>query len=338
MGCVRKRGKSWNAQVRISGWRTFTKTFPRKSDAVLWSKSLEKKLRSSSLPETNIKNLKLKDLLKRYAAEISPAHKGAESEIYRLNAISRCWLGSIKVVNLTKHHFIQFRDDRLNVVSTGTAKTDLMLIKRVLKVSVTKWGYGIPNNPINDIELPQSSKPRTRRLIDDEFATLMKNASSQKNKYIAPIIEFAVETGMRRSEILGLKWQNIDLETGIISIYDTKNGEDRRIPIMKNTVRVIESISKQTEYLFPITANNVRLAWVRAKKMSNIQNLRFHDLRHEAISRYFEMGLSVAEVALISGHKDIRQLFRYTHLKPENIISKHSVFVGNTKESPISAL
>jgi len=81
--------------------------------------------------------------------------------------------------------------------------------------------------------------------------------------------------------------------------------------------------------LFPITANNLRLAWVRVKNKSNIRDLRFHDLRHEAISRFFEMGLSIPEVALISGHKDIRQLFRYTHLKPEDVIRKHSQFNKN---------
>ena len=89
MSSVRKRGKSWNAQVRISGWRSFTKTFSKKSDAVRWSKDLENKLLSSSLPETNIKNLKLKDLLQRYAKEISPTHKGGESEIYRMPEVLR---------------------------------------------------------------------------------------------------------------------------------------------------------------------------------------------------------------------------------------------------------
>ena len=329
MSCVRKRGKSWNAQVRISGWRSFTKTFSKKSDAVRWSKDLENKLLSSSLPETNIKNLKLKDLLQRYAKEISPTHKGGESEIYRLNAISRSWLGDAEVINLTKYHFIQFREDRLKNVSSGTAKIELMLIKRVFKVSQKKWGYGIPNNSIEDIELPKSSKPRTRRLLEDEFPILIKNAATQRNKYIADIIEFAVETGMRRSEILSLKWDNVDLEKGIASLYNTKNGEDRHIPITKRAVRLLRGKTRTSDYLFPITANNLRLAWVRVKNKSNIRDLRFHDLRHEAISRFFEMGLSIPEVALISGHKDIRQLFRYTHLKPEDVIRKHSQFNKN---------
>ena len=100
-----------------------------------WSKVLENRLLSSPLPETNIKYFKLKDLLQRYATEISPAHKGGESEIYRLSAISRCWLGDVEVIDLTKYHFIQFREDRLKKVSSGTAKIELMLIKRVLKVS-----------------------------------------------------------------------------------------------------------------------------------------------------------------------------------------------------------
>jgi integrase len=73
---------------------------------------------------------------------------------------------------------------------------------------------------------------------------------------------------------------------------------------------------------FPLTANALRLAWDRLKRKGNINGLHFHDLRHEAISRFFEKGLSIPEVALISGHKDVRQLFRYTHLKAEDVVKK----------------
>ena len=324
MGCVRKRGNSWNAQVRISGWRSFTKTFQTKLDAKQWTVNLEKELKSKPLPEKNIKNLKLKDLFNKYKFEILPKLKSHKIVTYKLNFLSRLWLGEIIVVNLTKGHLEQFCKDRKLVVKDGTIKSELMLIKRIVKIATNKWDYGIPFNAFYGIELPSPHKPRNRRATQEELSILIAHANKQRNKYISTIIQFAVETGMRRSEILKLKWIDVNLETRIASLYDTKNGDDRHIPLTKTAVQLLSNLTQLSDFVFPISANCLRLAWERCRKKSNIKGLRFHDLRHEAVSRYFEMGLSVPEVALISGHKDVRQLFRYTHLKPESLIAKYS--------------
>jgi len=98
----------------------------------------------------------------------------------------------------------------------------------------------------------------------------------------------------------------------------TKNGRQRIIPLTKRALYILEN----TELPFPMSANAVRLAWERLKKKGNIKDVHFHDMRHEAISRFFEKGLSIPEVALISGHKDVRMLFRYTHLKADDILKK----------------
>ena len=324
MGCVRKRGNSWNAQVRISGWRSFTKTFQTKLDAKQWIVNLEKELKSKPLPEKNIKNLKLKDLFNKYKFEILPKLKSHKIVTYKLNFLSRLWLGEIIVVNLTKGHLEQFCKDRKLVVKDGTIKSELMLIKRIVKIANDKWNYGIPFNAFYGIELPSPHKPRNRRATQEELSILIAHANKQRNTYISTIIQFAVETGMRRSEILKLKWIDVNLETRIASLYDTKNGDDRHIPLTKTAVQLLSNLTQLSDFVFPISANCLRLAWERCRKKSNIKGLRFHDLRHEAVSRYFEMGLSVPEVALISGHKDVRQLFRYTHLKPESLIAKYS--------------
>ena len=131
---------------------------------------------------------------------------------------------------------------------------------------------------------------------------------------------------MRRSEILNLRWVDVDLDSGFAFLFDTKNGEDRRVPLTKAARDVLSGLPRQDERVFPISANCVRLAWERTRNKAEISDLRFHDLRHEAVSRFFEMGMSVPEVALISGHKDVRQLFRYTHLNPENIFKKYEAF------------
>ena len=130
------------------------------------------------------------------------------------------------------------------------------------------------------------------------------------------IIEFAIETGMRRGEILNIKVKDIKGQT--LLIPQTKNGHPRTIPLTKRALYILKNI----ELPFHMSPNAVRLAWERLKKKGNIKDLHFHDLRHEAISRFFEKGLSIPEVALISGHKDVRMLFRYTHLKAEDITRK----------------
>jgi integrase len=327
MGCVRKRGKSWNAQVRIAGWRSFTKSFKSKSDAKLWIDELERKLHSAPIPDIPIdRKIALGELLIKYADEVSPSHKGCVAETCRLKSIARRWIGELDIRYLTKQHFIQYRDDRITVVTGSSVGSELALMKRVLDTAVKKWGYGIPYNPIRDIEFPKGSTARTRRLVGDEKERLLIAASSQRNIYITSIIEFAIETGMRRSEILKLRWCDVDLENGFASLYDTKNGEDRRVPLTRRCIEVLKTVPQTHEQVFPISATCLRLAWNRARKKAGITDLRFHDLRHEAVSRFFEMGLSVPEVALISGHKDVRQLFRYTHLNPENVFKKYEAF------------
>ena len=181
MGCVRKRGKSWNAQVRISGWRSFTKTFKTKLDATEWVFNFEKELRSKPIPEKDIKSLKLKDLFNKYKVEILTKLKSYKIVCYKLDVLSRSWLGDIKVINLTKRHLEQFSADRKLIVKDGTVKSELMLIKRVFKVAIDNWNYGIPFNAFNGLDITTPHKPRTRRLIFNELSVLVYNAEKQRN-------------------------------------------------------------------------------------------------------------------------------------------------------------
>ena len=327
MSNVRKRGNSWTAQVRIAGWRSFTKTFKKKTDAIAWSAHLENKLRNAPVPafvaDTKVT---LGDLVIRYAEEIAPSHKSSLPETYRLRAISRSWIGELDIRYLNKQQFVQYQKDRLEKVSVASVHAELSLIRRVLDTAIKHWGYDIVENVIKTMKYSKGSVSRTRRLEANEKNRILASAKSQRNNYICSVIEFAIETGMRRSEILKLKWHDINLETGFASLYDTKNGEDRKVPLTKRCIEVLNQLTRNHEYVFPISATCLNQAWRRAVKKAEIKDLRFHDLRHEAVSRFFEMGMSVPEVALISGHKDLTQLFRYTHLNPENVFKKYDAF------------
>ena len=330
MGNIRKRGNSWTAQVRIAGWRSFTKTFKKKTDAIAWSVHLENKLRNAPVP-TIIADSKvtLSDLVIRYAEEIAPSHKSSVPETYRLRAIARSWIGELDIRYLNKQQFSQYQKDRLERVSVASVHAELSLIKRVLDTAIKQWGYGIAENVIKTMKYSKGSVSRTRRLEADEKEQILNAAKAQRNDYICSVIEFAIETGMRRSEILKLKWCDINFHTGFASLFDTKNGEDRKVPLTKRCIEVLNQLPRSHEHVFPISATCLHQAWQRALKRADIKDLRFHDLRHEAVSRFFEMGMNIAEVALISGHKDVTQLFRYTHLNPENVFKKYEAFRSN---------
>ena len=127
---------------------------------------------------------------------------------------------------------------------------------------------------------------------------------------------------MRHSEILSLLWENVDLDTRIVLLPDTKNGSKREVPLTKKAARILSILPKHEDRTFPTTDYTIRHGWDRLVKRAGIEGLRFHDLRHEAVSRFFEMGLSVPEVAAISGHKDYRMLASYTHVSAKILAQK----------------
>jgi integrase len=136
---------------------------------------------------------------------------------------------------------------------------------------------------------------------------------------------------MRRGELLTIRWCDFDADTKLVYLPLTKNGESRTVPLSPEALGVLlrQMRIEHEERIFPVSANAIRLAWERLKRRANIEDLRFHDLRHEAISRFFEQGLTIPEVSLISGHKDARMLFRYTHLKPEKLAEKLQRLAGS---------
>ena len=172
--------------------------------------------------------------------------------------------------------------------------------------------------------MPPSSPPRNRRLEDGEFEQLEEAAKQTKKPHIWPFITFAVETGMRRGETLGLRWEPVDLDRRIAYLPLTKNGSSREVPLSTKAAQVLtrQRQCSDTPSPFPITANGFRLAWDRLRSRAGLSDLRFHDLRHEAISRFFELGLNIPEVAVISGHKDPRMLFRYRHLRASDLVDR----------------
>ena len=189
---------------------------------------------------------------------------------------------------------------------------------------MNEWGLMLSANPVDRVKMPPSSPARNRRLEEGEFERLEEASKQTKNPHIWPIIVFAIETGMRRGEILGLRWEHVDLDRRIAFLPLTKNGSSREVPLSTKAAQVLarQRQRNDTPSPFPVTPNGFRLAWDRLGSRAGLSDLRFHDLRHEAISRFFELGLNIPEVAVISGHKDPRMLFRYTHLRAVDLVNR----------------
>lgn len=181
----------------------------------------------------------------------------------------------------------------------------------------------LPENPCKLVRRPSPPRGRSRRLQGDEEQRLLRAADSGRSHYLAPLLVLALETGMRRGELLSLRWADVDLSRRVAHLKLTKNGDSRDVPLSTRAVGALQELRRDgTERVLNASPNAVRLAWEHLVARAGIEDLRFHDLRHEAVSRLFEKGLNVIEVSTISGHKELRMLQRYTHLRAEDLVSR----------------
>jgi integrase len=180
----------------------------------------------------------------------------------------------------------------------------------------------LPSNPVRQVRLPRPNNPRERRATGGELARLLAACETTGPRWLPAVIQLAVETGMRRSELLAVRWHDVDLEGRTVLLRDTKNGHPRMVPLSPRALEIIRGTPRVGETVFVVSANAVRLAWERLRRRAAVYGLRFHDLRHEAVSRFLEKGLNMPEVAAISGHRDPRMLMRYTHPKAAAIAVK----------------
>jgi len=319
----RKRNGKWQAIVRHKTIGTTSQSFHTKQAAIKWVISVEEQLEAGTFGTLRPTHITLGELLERYSCEVTPTKRGATTELRRLQRLIRDPVSTVRISQLTSQAIAAFRDRRL-LDGQRTSHYDLILIRHCLKIAMNEWGLMLSSNPVDRVKMPPPSPARKRRLEDGEFERLEEAAKQTKNPHIWPIIVFAIETGMRRGEILGLQWEHVDLDRRIACLPLTKNGSSREVPLSTKAAQVLAAQRQRndTPSPFPVTPNGFRLAWERLRSRAGLSDLCFHDLRHEAISRFFELGLNIPEVTVISGHKDPRMLFRYTHLRAENLIPK----------------
>ena len=336
MATIRKRGLRWQAQIRRHGHPPLAKTFLTKDDALRWSRSQERRIdlgEMITLSQTSHDLKTLSDLIARYQKEVSVL-KRSKSDEFHFRQVNRHPVAKLTVASLTATAIAGFRDHRLKSVSGSTVRKELTLLGHVLTIAKNEWGVQPPSDPVGAVRKPKSASGRDRRVTPEQIASILGSLQQTKNPIVKRVFLFALATGMRRGEVLSLTWDHVDLEKRTAFLTTTKNGEARQVPLSPAALALLAetqgaaqrapegTVDPSCGPVFPITANAFRLSWERVKRRAGVEGLRFHDLRHEAISRFFEMGLSLPEVSLISGHKDPRMLLRYTHLKAESVAKR----------------
>jgi len=324
MATIRKLSigsKSWQAIVRLKGNRPQSKTFSSKRDATRWANQLETEMAQGVFTDVSqAESLTLASMLERYRLEIVPQKRGQRQFLTQIRTmLSSKSLKGLSLLNVTPTEIGRHRDARLKSgTSPSTVRKDLSFLHRLFEVVRKDWHINLPKgNPVALVSRPRDLKPtaRTRRLEDGELEQLLKALSNTSLVY--NFVLFAIETAMRRGEITNIKPDDINYETRTLHIPKTKTGIPRTIPLSSKAISILKVVGQ-----FDIQPSSVSQAFLRACNRAGIENLRLHDLRHEATSRLFEKDLTPMQVASITGHQDLKMLQRYTHLRAEDLAKK----------------
>ena len=312
MASIRKRGHRREVRVRHKNKPTKCKTFTSKADALSWANKTEYLIETEAHTITS-PTLSLSGAAARYIDEHMCRHKGAESAGYRLRNIITALGADKSLSGLSSTDIASYRNQRLQEVSSGSVRRELIILSGLFQAAIHEWGYTNIINPVRGVKMPADSPRRTRRLSQCEKDLLLTHAKLKGPRYLFMAIYLALKTGMRQSEIIRLRRSDIDFERCLIELRDTKNGEPRLVPLTQSAMRELRSFYHSDDVVFPVTRSGLQNAFRKTLRRLDIVNLRFHDLRHEAISGFFEQGLSMPEVQLLSGHKTVEQLMRYSH-------------------------
>lgn len=361
MASIRKRGEyQWEVQIRKKGFPEQRKTFNTKPEAEAWAAVIESKMvRGVFLSRAEAERTTLVQIIDRYINEVTPTHRGENSEALRLKTMRCHPLASRFLASLTSTDFAKYRDERLKgtpekkPVKPATVHRELGLFQQVIDQARREWEISLPENPLRLVNRPKFQNARNRRLEASEEKYLLaalesggrgedgKFMEGTRNPWVAPVVKLAIETAMRQGEILSLAWDNINLDVATAHLPMTKNGIARTVPLSIKAVAILRALPRSIDgQVFPITQNALKIAWQRALFRARqdyekdcekaktkldprfLQNLTFHDLRHEAVSRIAEKLPNILELASVSGHKDLQMLKRYYHVHAADTAKK----------------
>ena len=332
MPTVRKRGDlQWQAIVKRQGIGFASKTFTTRKDAEAWAKITEADmLRGAYISRRDAEKVTLDECIERYKKDVLPGLKGVGHE-YILARLAEAF-GKLALAHITPAKVAAHRDARLRSgKSASTVKKELAKLSVIYKLASQEWGIGGLENPVLNVSRPKEKNSRTRRLEPGELEKLLAAAP----KPVELLIRLALETAARLGELLALEWRDVDTARRVAVLRGvggrgTKNGDDSRaVPLSSAALVVLQELRALPlgidgrVFYWWAGSDSFNKPWSRLCKSVGIDDLRFHDLRHEATSRLFEKGVfEGVEVAAITGHKTLQMLKRYTHLRATDLAQK----------------
>ena len=331
--------------IRKRGWPATIKTFRTKRDAQDWARRTEDEMvRGVYIDRAGSDRLLLTHALDRYLQEVSSTKKATTSnaEHHKAKALKES-LGAYSLAAITSDLVAKYRDERLAIgKSNNTVRLELALLSHLFTIAIKEWRVGLFYNPVANIRKPAPGKGRDRRLKAEEEEALFQACDAHSNPMLGWMARIALYTGMRAGEIKSLTRSQVDLEKRTVHLTETKNGSSRTVPLTRQATEVFHAALNHP--VRPLDTDLVfwgepgrdgirrpyefRPAWHRTLNKVGIEGLRFHDLRHEAVSRLVEAGLGDQEVSAISGHKSMQMLKRYTHLRAEDLVERLDRVMG----------
>lgn len=326
----------YRALVRLKGYPPQSATFDRKADAKKWAQDTESAIRNNRhFKSAEAKKHTVAELIERYTETVLPTKpKNAKNQTTHLswwkNQIGYYMLSDVSSAMIT-----QYRDNLLaeeipggKKRSPGTVARYMTTMSYVMNLALREWEW-IESNPFNRVKKPTEPRGRVRFLDDEERERLLAACLESSHKNLYAIVVLAISTGMHQGEILNLKWKDIDLSRSRLVLHETKNNERRAIPIVGRAKEKLQQLSKirliDSQLVFPGKDPNqptrIRKAWDAALIKAEIEDFRFHDLRHTTASYLAINGATLAEIAEVLGHKTLQMVKRYAHLSEAHTTS-----------------
>lgn len=336
MASVIKVGGKWRAQVRRKGFPTETRSFNVKAQAAAWAAKIEANMMAMKHQDTRIiANLTLGELIDRYTSEIGAVKPFGRNKSDVLKKLKDSMGGKTMpslTIDALMHHVRARHAAGAGGVTIGI---DLSYLGSLLATAKNLWRLPVNTEAVEVARanlkymgLSTKSKERDRRPTRDEIERIKAHFAAKGSRQKVPmpdLIEFAAETAMRAGEIIRLKWADLNEVDRTIIIRNRKHptekiGNDQEVPLLGASFQIVKRQPRTADpRIFPVTDGTISSIFPRACQALGIVDLTFHDLRHEGVSRLFEQGYRIEQVALVSGHRDWKMLARYTQIKAKDL-------------------
>lgn len=329
---------SYRVQIRLKGFPAQRATFKRKTDAKKWANATEADIRAGRYFKTaEAKKHTLAEMIDRYIGHVLPTKPKLQKDQTRQLNWWKDSLGHFLLSEITVARIIEARDVlaqgitvRNTIRSPGTVNRYLAALSSAFSEAVNSWEW-LDDTPMRKVKKLKEPRGRVRFLSDDERERLLMTCKESTYRFLYFIVVLGLSTGMRKGEILNLKWStNVDLLRGRLLLFDTKNNESRGVPLAGHALELLKDHSKirrlDSDFLFPCKGKNpnkpfdIRVPWGKALKCAQIEDFRFHDLRHSAASYLAMNGATLAEIAEVLGHKTLQMVKRYAHLSEDHTL------------------